>query len=59
MFDKSLPILNENVNRDYLLPFKRLYGKRFLENHDNRKSASDLAGNAKRFYGKFSFEVDA
>jgi hypothetical protein len=36
-FNKSLLILNRNVNKSYRLPLERLYGRRIFENHDFRK----------------------
>jgi hypothetical protein len=36
-FDKNVLILIEKVNKNYRLPLKRLYERRILENHDNRK----------------------
>jgi hypothetical protein len=38
--------LNENFNKNYRLPPKRLYGRRILENHDFREKV------CKRLLGK-------
>jgi len=36
-FDKKVLSLIEKVNKNYRLPFERLYGRRTLENHEYRK----------------------
>jgi len=38
--DKSLLILEGNINKNYRLPFKRLYRRGISENHEYRKISS-------------------
>jgi len=33
-----IPILNGNFNKNYRLPFERLYGRRILENHEEEST---------------------
>lgn len=36
-FEKNIQIFGKKVNKNYRLLPKRLYGRKILKNHDNRK----------------------
>jgi len=54
--------LNGNFNKNYRLPLKSLYGRRILENRDNRKELSDRGSrsseNAKVTYSPTSPKLE-